>query len=127
MSEDHHQRLEQTASAIEDLLYMEVIKLGDEQDKALLSPHFSIIVSNVMSNMKLNEDAGSSDTMKLMYYSLLIYMNEHLKMPKPLIMALGNDLEKNRESMESGKLITTYVAVLSEIWAQNRRQANNNK
>ncbi len=123
MSEDPNQRLEQTASAIEDLLYMEVIRLGDEQDnKALLSPQFSLVVSNVMSNMKINEDADSNDIMKLMYYSLLIYMNEHLKMPKPLVMALGNDLEKSRESMESGELITTYVAVLSEIWTQNRRQ-----
>jgi hypothetical protein len=123
MSEDPNQRLEQTASAIEDLLYMEVIRLGDEQDnKALLSPQFSLVVSNVMSNMKINEDADSNDIMKLMYYSLLIYMNEHLKVPKPLVMALGNDLEKSRESMESGELITTYVAVLSEIWTQNRRQ-----
>jgi hypothetical protein len=121
MSEDH-QRLEQTASAIEDLLYMEVIKLGDKQDKALLSPQFLLVVSNLMSSMEIKEDASSDDIMKLMYYSLLIYMNEHLKMPNSLMMALGSDLEKNRDSMESGELVTTYVAVLTEIWAQNRRQ-----
>lgn len=119
MSEEH-QRLEQTASAIEDLLYMGAIRLGDSQDRAILSPQFSLIASNVMSNMKIPENGGAEDTMKLMYFSLLIYMNEHLKMPKHLMMALGNDLEKNRE-MESGGIVTTYVAVLSEIWSQNRR------
>ncbi len=120
MSEEH-QRLEQTASAIEDLIYMGVIRLGDSPDKALLSPQFSLIASNVMSNMKIT-DSHREETMKLMYYSLLIYMNEHLKVPRQLVMAIGNDLEKNRESMESGELVTTYVAVLSEIWSQNRKQ-----
>jgi hypothetical protein len=122
MPEDH-QRLEQTASAIEDLLYMGAIRLGNSQDKALLSPQFSIVVSNMMSSMKINENAGNSEIMKLMYYSLLIYMNEHLKMPKSFAMALGNDLEKNRNNMESGELVTTYVAVLTEIWTQNRLQS----
>jgi hypothetical protein len=121
MSEDH-QRLEQTASAIEDLLYMGAIRLGDSQDKAILSPQFSLIASNMMLNMKIPEDGSSEETMKLMYFSLLIYMNEHLKVPRRLMMALGNDLEKNRDSMESGEIVTTYVAVLSEIWSQNRRQ-----
>ena len=120
MSEDH-QRLEQTACAIEDLLYMGVIGLGKEQDKALLSPQFSLVVSNLMLSMKIKEDAGSDDIMKLMYYSLMIYMNEDLKMPKSLMMAFGNDLEKNRDSMESGQLVASYVAVLAEIWIQNRQ------
>ena len=121
MSEDH-QHVEQTVSAIEDLLYMGAIRLVDKEDSALLSPQFSLVVSNMISSMKIDENAGSSEIMKLMYYSLLIYMGEYLKMPKPLMMALGNDLEKNRDSMESGELVTTYVAVLTEIWTQNRRQ-----
>ena len=121
MSEDH-QRLEQTASAIEDLLYMGAISLGDKQDKALLSPQFSLVASNVMSSMKIKDDGGSEEVMKLMYFSLLIYMNEYLKVPKPLMMALGNDLEKNRDGMEAGGLVTTYVAVLAEVWSQNRKQ-----
>jgi hypothetical protein len=116
---EEHPRLEQTASAIEDLLYMGAIRLGDSQDRALLSPQFSLIASNVMSSMKIQEN-NAEDTMKLMYFSLLIYMNEHLKVPKQLMMALGNDLEKNRE-MESGGIVTTYVAVLSEIWSQNKK------
>ncbi len=124
MSEDH-QHIEQTVSAVEDLLYMGAIRLVDKEDKALLSPQFSLVVSNMISGMKIDENAVSSSTteiMKLMYYSLLIYMGEYLKVPKSLMMALGNDLEKNRDSMESGALVTTYVAVLTEIWTHNRQQ-----
>ena len=125
MSEDH-QHIERTVSAIEDLLYMGAIRLVDKEDKALLSPQFSLVVSNMISSMKIDENAVSSSStteiMKLMYYSLLIYMGEYLKVPKSLMMALGNDLEKNRDNIESGALVTTYVAVLTEIWTQNRRQ-----
>ena len=125
MSEEHHrQRFEQMASAVEDLLYMGAIRLASDQNsKAFLSPQFSLVASNVMEGMKIKEDADSDEIMKLMYYSLLIYMNEHLKVPKSLMMAFGNDLEKNRENMgECGELITTYVTILTEIWAQNRKQ-----
>jgi hypothetical protein len=121
MSEDP-QRIEQAVAAIEDLLYMGAIRLVDKEDRALLSPQFSLVVSNMMSSMKIDEGADSSDIMKLMYYSLLIYIGEYLKMPKSFMMALGNDLEKNRDSMESGALVTTYVTVLTEIWIHNRQQ-----
>ena len=121
MSEDH-QRLEQTASAIEDLLYMGAIRLVDKEDTALLSPQLSLVVSNMMSSMTIDEGADNNEIMKLMYYSLLIYMGEYLKVPKPFMMALGNDLEKNRDSMESGGIITNYVTVLTEIWLHNRQQ-----
>jgi hypothetical protein len=121
MSEDH-QRVEQTVSAIEDLLYMGAIRFVDKEDKAFLSPQFSLVMSNMMSSMKIDENAGSSEMMKLMYYSLLIYMGEYLKVPKSLMIALGNDMEKNRDSMESGELVTRYVTVLTEIWTQNRKQ-----
>ena len=121
MSEDH-QRLEQTASAIEDLLYMGAIRLVDKEDRALLSPQFSLVISNMMSSMKIDEGADSNEIMKPMYYSLLIYMGEYLKVPKSFMMALGNDLEKNRDSMEAGELVTTYVTILTEIWVQNRHR-----
>jgi hypothetical protein len=126
MSEDH-QRLEQTVSAIEDLLYMGAIRLVNKEDRALLSPQFSLVVSNMMSSMKIDKGADSNEIMKLMYYSLLIYMGEYLKVPKSFMMALGNDLEKNRDSMESGGLVTTYVTVLTEIWVQNRQQDQQGK
>ncbi|MDP8942431.1 MAG: hypothetical protein M3M84_07825 [Thermoproteota archaeon] len=122
-SEEQQQNIERMASAIEDLLYMEAIKFGDadqESEKAILSNQFSIIVSNVMSNMNFKED-DDNEVMKLMYYSLLIYLNEHLKLPKSLTMALGNDLEKRREEMQSGELISNYVAVLHSIFSKQRK------
>jgi hypothetical protein len=121
MSEDP-QRLEQTASAIEDLLYMGAIRLVDKEDRALLSPQFSLVVSNMMSSVKIDEGANNNEIMKLMYYSLLIYMGEYLKVPKSFMIAIGNDLEKNRDSMEAGELVTTYVTILTEIWVQNRHR-----
>ena len=101
---------------------MGAIRIGDSQDKAILSPQFSLIASNVMSSMKITDGGASEETMKLMYFSLLIFMNEHLRLPKQFMVALGNDLEKNRTNMDSGGIVTTYVEVLSEIWSQNRRQ-----
>jgi hypothetical protein len=106
------------ASAIEDLLQMGVIKLKDGQyGKALISEEFSQVVSNIMSDMKIQPTSTSDQIMKMMYYSLLIYMTEHLKVPRSFMMALGNDMEKNRENMETGELVTTYVSVLAELWA----------
>ena len=121
--EEQQQNIERMASAIEHLLYMGAIKFGDadqESEKAILSNQFSIIVSNVMSNMNFKED-DDNDVMKLMYYSLLIYLNEHLKLPKSLTMAFGNDLEKRREEMQSGELISNYVAVLHSIFSKQRK------
>jgi hypothetical protein len=126
MSEDH-QRLEQTASAIEDLISMGAIRLVEGEDRALLSPQLSLVVSNMLSSMKIDEGADNNEIMKLMYYSLLIYMGEYLKIPKSFMMALGNDLEKNRDSMESGAIVTNYVTVLSEIWRHNRQQQPDTK
>ena len=122
-SEEQQQNIERMASAIEDLLYMEAIKFGDadqESEKAILSNQFSIIVSNVMSNMNFKEE-DDNEVMKLMYYSLLIYLNEQLKLPKSLTMAFGNDLEKRREEMQSGELISNYVAVLHSIFSKQRK------
>lgn len=122
--EEQQQNIERMASAIEDLLYMGAIKFGDadqDSEKAILSNQFSIIVSNVMSNMKNFKEDDDNEVMKLMYYSLLIYLNEHLKLPKSLTMAFGNDLEKRREEMQSGELISNYVAVLHSIYSKQRK------
>ena len=113
------------ASAIEDLLYMEAIMFTDvhdrESNKAVLSSSFAIIVSNVITSMNLKED-NNDDMMKLMYLSLLIYMNEHLKLPKSLTMAFGNDLEKHRDEMECGELISNYVTVLHNIFSSVKKE-----
>jgi hypothetical protein len=122
VSEDH-QQLERMASAIEDLLYMDAIRLGPKEgEKALFSPQFSLIITNIIESMKIKDSTEEKKTMKLMYYSLLIFMSEYLKMPKSLMMALGNDWEKNKESMESGEIINTYVSILVGMWMQNNKK-----
>lgn len=115
---EEDRRVEQAASAIEDLLYMGAIRIQNE--RALLSPQFSLVASNLTESMEKKGET-SEEVMKLMYYSLLIFMNEYLRVPKAFTMALGNDMERHRDSMESGALVTTYVAVLSEIWSQNKK------
>jgi hypothetical protein len=122
---DKDSNTQKMASAIEDLLYMEAIKFTDVHDqegnKAVLSSSFAIIVSNVMASMNLKED-NSDEMMQLMYFSLLIYMNEHLKLPKSLTMAFGNDLEKHRDEIECGELISNYVTVLQNIFSSVKKE-----
>jgi hypothetical protein len=121
MSEDQHQRVEQMASAIEDLLQMGVIRIEDKKDgQAVLSPEFGRVVSNVLSDMKIGPSSTTDQVMKMMYYSLFIFMSEQLRVPRSFMMALGNDMEKNRDNMESGELVTTYVSVLSELWTRGK-------
>jgi len=129
MSGDNHnanvvsekdKNIQKIASAIEDLLYMEAIKVNDEGfDKAILSSKFAVIVSNLVSSMKLNHE-NSHEIMRLMYLSLLIYMNECLKLPKALTMSFGNDLEKIRDGMECAELISNYVTVLYNIFSRTK-------
>ena len=117
--------IQKMASAIEDLLYMGAIKFNDANDQqnnmAVLSSPFALIVSNVISSMNLKVD-NNDEMMQLMYFSLLIYMNEHLKLPKSLTMAFGNDLEKHRDEMESGELISNYVTVLHNIFSSVKKE-----
>jgi hypothetical protein len=125
MSEEQHQRVEQVASAVEDLLLMGVIKLKEGQrSEAAFSPEFNRIASNIMSDMKIQPPSTSDQVMKMMYYSLLIFMTEQLKVPRSFMMALGNDMEKNRENMETGELVTTYVTVLAKFWAQQFKDSS---
>ena len=68
MSEEQHQRVEQMASAVEDLLGMGAIRLKEGQSgKALLSQEFSQVVSNMMSDMKVQPDSAEEQIMKMMY------------------------------------------------------------
>jgi hypothetical protein len=125
-SEEQKQNIEKMASAIEDLLYMKVIEFADTlkngEKKAILSAQFSIIVANIMADRNLsNKESESSEIMKLMYYSLLIYLNEFLKVPRSLTMAFGNDLEKHREGMQCAELISNYVTVLQNVFSDNRK------
>jgi len=119
---EKEKNIQKMASAIEDLLYMEAIKVKDEQfDKAILSSKFAVIVSNLISSMKLNHDNGD-DIMRLKYISLIIYMNECLKLSKALTMSFGNDLEKHRDEMECAELISNYVTVLRNIFSSTKKE-----
>ena len=124
MSSEQKQDIEKMASAIEDLLYMKAIvfeNIPNGSEKATLSTQFSLIVSNIMSDMNPREN-DNNEIMKLMYYSLLIYINEYLKLPKSLTMAFGNDLEKHRDGMQCSELISNYVAVLQNIFLEQRNE-----
>ncbi|MFL6368067.1 MAG: hypothetical protein ACJ72T_05905 [Nitrososphaeraceae archaeon] len=124
MSSEQKQDIEKMASAIEDLLYMKAIRFENTphgNEKAILSTQFSIIVSNMMSDMNPKEN-DNNEIMKLMYYSLLIYMSEYLKLPKSLTMAFGNDLEKHRDEMQCGELVSNYVTVLQNIFLEQRKE-----
>jgi hypothetical protein len=124
MSSEQKQDIEKMASAIEDLLYMKAIRFENTphgNEKAILATQFSIIVSNIMSDMNPKEN-DNNEIMKLMYYSLLIYMSEYLKLPKSLTMAFGNDLEKHRDEMQCGELVSNYVTVLQNIFLEQRKE-----
>jgi hypothetical protein len=124
MSSEQKQDIEKMASAIEDLLYMKAIRFENTphgNEKAILSTQFSIIVSNIMSDMSPKEN-DNNEIMKLMYYSLLIYMSEYLKLPKSLTMAFGNDLEKHRDEMQCSELVSNYVTVLQNIFLEQRKE-----
>jgi hypothetical protein len=124
MSSEQKQDIEKMAAAIEDLLYMNAIRFENtphDGEKAILSTQFSIVVSNIMSDMNLKEN-DNNEIIKLMYYSLLIYMSEYLKLPKSLTMAFGNDLEKHRDGMQCSELVSNYVAVLQNIFLEQRKE-----
>ena len=120
-TEDQEHNIEKMASAIEDLIYMGVIKFSnniEHNEMAVFSPQFSIIISNVLAGMENSSVDAIDKIMKVLYYSLLIYFNEHLKLPKSLTMALGNDFEKYHEDIQSMKLISNYVSILQNIYEQ---------
>ena len=132
-SEEEQKRdIEKMVSAIEDLLYMKAIKFEDASqsgERAILSTQFSIIVSKLMADAKSSsqKENDNNEIMKLVYYSLLIYMNEYLKLPKSLTMAFGNDLEKHREGMQCSELVSNYVTVLQNIFLEQKTEMDKKK
>ena len=85
MSGDNHnanvvseKNIQKIASAIEDLLYMEAIKVKDEGfDKAILSSKFAVIVSNLVSSMKLNHENSHDNAL-----DVFITFNLYERMPQ---------------------------------------------
>jgi hypothetical protein len=117
--QDSRERLEEIASAVEDLIYMEAIHVhGKNSSAARISPELAKIISDLNSKTTTQVDTSRSEaerTMNLMYYGLLIFMTERLRLPKSFTVALGNDLETHREDMQTGNLMSTYVQVLAQI------------
>ena len=104
--------IDKIASAIEDMVQMGVLRIvesnNEDIDKAVFSASFSGIVSNLMADRVVSSQPEPKVITTLMYHSLLIFMNEKLRVPKPLAIALGNDIEKYGEELEISKLIFNY-------------------
>lgn len=119
MSESNHEEtLENVATAIEDLLRMGIIKFDDssvvEREKVILTAKFSFILSKLMTDPNaMKEDQQA--IFKALYFAFLIYLDEELKLPRRLAIALGNDIEKFQDASELSKSIRRYVMVLNNI------------
>lgn len=114
------------ASAIEDMIYMGILTLvrhkNEDIEKAVFAANFSGIVSNLIEDRAVSSDASPQIITTLMYHSLLIFMNENLRIPKPLAIALGNDLEKYGSEMKCGALIFNYAAILQKIFLESKKE-----
>ena len=119
MSEsDHEETVESVAESIEDLLRMEIIKFDDsnftEHEKVILTVKFSFILSKMIADPNFVKDDQQS-LLKALYYSLLIYLDDELKLPRRLTMALANDIEKFQDASQLSKIVKRYVMVLYNI------------
>jgi hypothetical protein len=118
--------IDKIASAIEDMVQMGVLRLvksnNEDIDKAVFSANFSGIVSNLMADRVVSSEPEPKLITTLMYHSLLIFMNENLRVPKPLAIALGNDIEKYGEELEISKLIYNYAAILQKLFIEGKKE-----
>ncbi|MFZ0696403.1 MAG: hypothetical protein WAM88_04605 [Nitrososphaeraceae archaeon] len=118
--------IDKIASAIDDMLQMGVLRLiksnNENIDKAVFSASFSGIVSNLMADRVVSPEPEPKVITTLMYHSLLIFMNENLRVPKPLAIALGNDIEKYGEELEISKLIFNYAAILQKLFFESKKE-----
>jgi hypothetical protein len=118
--------IDKIASAIEDMLQMGVLRLiksnNENIDKAVFSASFSGIVTNLMADRVVSPEPEPKVITTLMYHSLLIFMNENLRVPKPLAIALGNDIEKYGEELEISKLIFNYAAILQKLFLESKKE-----
>jgi hypothetical protein len=118
--------IESIASAIEDLVSIGILSLvkneNDKSENAVFSAGFSGIVSNLIADQAILSEAQPNIVTTLMYHSLLIFMSENLKVPKPLVIALGNDLERYGDQMECSSLIFRYAAVLQKLFFESKKE-----
>lgn len=117
------EHIERIASAIEDMLNMGILKLVIIQatEKAVFSVKFSSIVSNLIEENKASNAQPDAIT-TLMYHSLLIFMNEELRIPKELIMAFGKDIEKHKDEMQSAAIIFQYATILQKLFFEGKKE-----
>jgi hypothetical protein len=115
---NHEETVENVAESIEDLLRMGIIKFDDPsvvgQEKVILTAKFSFILSKMMEDPKVIKD-DQEPLLKAVYYAFLIYLDEELKLPRRLTMALANDIEKFQDSSQLSEFVRRYVMVLYNI------------
>jgi hypothetical protein len=123
---DKQQAIDTIASAIEDMVYMGILTLvkndSEHSEKTVFSVDFSGIVSTLKADRVISSDAPPKVIITLMYHSILIFMNENLKIPKPLAIAFGNDLEKHGNEMECSSLIFNYAAILQKLFYESKKE-----
>lgn len=119
MSEpDREETVENVAASIEDLLRMGIIKFDDSNvvrhEKVILTSKFSFILSKMMEDPNLMNDDQQAH-LRALYYAFLIYLDDELKLPRKLTMAIANDIEKFQDASELSKYVRRYVMVLYNI------------
>jgi chromosome condensin MukBEF MukE localization factor len=119
MSEpDREETVENVAASIEDLLRMGIIKFDDSNsvrhEKVILTAKFSFILSKMMADPNLMNDDQQAQ-LRALYYAFLIYLDDELKLPRKLTMAIANDIEKFQDASELSKYVRRYVMVLYNI------------
>jgi hypothetical protein len=119
MSEpDREETVENVAASIEDLLRMGIIKFDDSKvvrhEKVILTSKFSFILSKMMADPNPMSDDQQAQ-LRALYYAFLIYLDDELKLPRKLTMAIANDIEKFQDASELSKYVRRYVMVLYNI------------
>jgi len=119
MSESNHeQTVENVAESIEDLLRMGIIKFDDSSvvrhEKVIITAKFSFIISKLMADPNFIKD-DQQTLLKAVYYAFLIYLDDELKLPRRLTMALANDIEQFQDASQLSKFVRRYVVVLYNI------------
>ena len=124
MSESNHEEtVENVAASIEDLLRMGIIKFDDSNvvghEKVILTAKFSFILSKMIADPNVENDKQQA-LLKALYYAFLIYLDDELKLPRRLTMALANDIEKFQDASQLSKFVRRYVMVLYNILREAR-------
>ncbi len=126
LNKNEQEAIDTIASAIEDMVYSGILTLAKDgagsSEKAVFSANFSSIVSNLIADRSLSSGVQPEAITTLMYHSILIFMNENLRIPKSLAIALGNDLEKYGNEMQCSALIFKYATILQKLFLDDKKE-----